>query len=150
MGTGAVFGLASSLVGEALPGSGPAIATGNALADGPVVFYWPQEVIDELEDKAKHDVASEWAQLRVDLFRQASRPPTTAMQTLRPTPACQLTNEVTSTADLRRGAYPQTDVARLLASCRIRCPCSLTWQMSHACYLHWRLGKSKTSFKALQ
>lgn len=69
MGTGAVFGLTSALVGETLPGSGPAVATGNALAEGPVIFYWPQQVIDEIEDRAKVDNNGEWAQLRVDLFR---------------------------------------------------------------------------------
>ena len=71
MGTGAVFGLTSALVGETLPGSGPAIATGNALAEGPVIFYWPQQVIDELERQAKIGGGGEWFQLRVDLFRQA-------------------------------------------------------------------------------
>lgn len=71
MGTGAVFGLTSALVGETLPGSGPAIATGNALADGPVVFYWPQQVLDELEYKAKQDNTGEPYQLRLDLFRYA-------------------------------------------------------------------------------
>lgn len=70
MGTGSVFGLTSALVGETLPGSGPAIATGNALAEGPVIFYWPQEVIDKAEECAKQDGNSEWFQLRVDLFRQ--------------------------------------------------------------------------------
>ena len=70
MGTGAVFGLTSALVGETLPGSGPAVATGNALAEGPVVFYWPQQIIDELEQNAKLDGNNEWLQLRVDLFRQ--------------------------------------------------------------------------------
>ena len=74
MGTGAVFGLTSALVGETLPGSGPAIATGNALAEGPVVFYWPQQVIDELERNAKVDGNNEWLQLRVDLYRQALAP----------------------------------------------------------------------------
>ena len=71
MGTGAVFGLTSALVGQTLPGSGPAIATGNALAEGPVVFYWPQQIIDELEQNASQDANNEWLQLRVDLFRQA-------------------------------------------------------------------------------
>lgn len=74
MGTGAVFGLTSALVGETLPGSGPAIATGNALAEGPVVFYWPQQIIDELEQNAELDGNNEWVQLRVDLFRQVPEP----------------------------------------------------------------------------
>jgi hypothetical protein len=69
MGTGGVFGLTSALVGESLPGSGPAVATGNALAQGPVVFYWPQSVIDEMEQRARLDASGEWMQLRVDLFR---------------------------------------------------------------------------------
>lgn len=72
MGTGGVFGLTSALVGESLPGSGPAVATGNALAQGPVVFYWPQSVIDEIEQRAGTDISGEWMQLRVDLFRLPS------------------------------------------------------------------------------
>ena len=72
MGTGSVFGLTSALVGETLPGSGPAIATGNALAEGPVLFYWPQQVLDDLEQNAKEDNSGQSFQLRLDLFRQAN------------------------------------------------------------------------------
>ena len=69
MGSGGVFGLTSALVGESLPGSGPAVAIGNALAQGPVVFHWPQHVIDDIEHQARSGAGPEWMQLCVDLFR---------------------------------------------------------------------------------
>lgn len=68
MGSGGVFGLTSALVGESLSGSGPAIAIGNALSQGPVVFHWPQNLIDELDSEAENG-AQEWTQLKVDLYR---------------------------------------------------------------------------------
>ena len=68
MGSGGVFGLTSALVGESLPGSGPAVAVGNALSQGPVVFHWPQYIVDELEEEAQAG-SQEWVQLRVDLYR---------------------------------------------------------------------------------
>lgn len=68
MGSGGVFGLTSALIGESLPGSGPAVAIGNALSQGPVVFHWPQHVIDDIETKAALGM-SHWCQLNLDLHR---------------------------------------------------------------------------------
>ena len=69
MGSGGVFGLTTALVGESVPGSGPAVAIGNALSQGPVVFHWPQHVIDDIERQARSGAGPEWMQLCVDLFR---------------------------------------------------------------------------------
>ena len=39
------MGLLPALLGERMPGAGPVEATGNALGQGPVVFYLPQELV---------------------------------------------------------------------------------------------------------
>ncbi|GAB4814387.1 hypothetical protein N2152v2_001433 [Parachlorella kessleri] len=71
LGSGGVLGLLSSLVGEPLPGSGPAIAEANSLHKGPVVFHIPQLLIRQMRREAQagdHDLL----QLELDLFRVAS------------------------------------------------------------------------------
>ena len=83
MGSGGVFGLTTALVGESVPGSGPAVAIGNALSQGPVVFHWPQHVIDDIERQARSGAGPEWMQLCVDLFRCYSISVTGSHQKLR-------------------------------------------------------------------
>ena len=47
MGRGGMFGLIQSLTGRVLPGSRPAVAEGNLLRKGPVIFLIPQTVIEQ-------------------------------------------------------------------------------------------------------
>ena len=71
MGSGDVVGLMPALVGEVVPGHGPALAVGNALGHGPIVFHLPQPVVEELARRAPSDLA--FQQLHLDLHR--SPPP---------------------------------------------------------------------------
>ncbi|MCJ1423635.1 hypothetical protein MMC29_001519, partial [Sticta canariensis] len=70
VGCGDVLGLLPSLVGEVMPGNGPAVAVGNALGHGPIVFHLPQSLIDDVRSQAQSDVA--FKQLELDLHRVAS------------------------------------------------------------------------------
>lgn len=70
MGTGGVFGLLSSLVGESLPGSGPCVAVGNALLQGPVLFHFPQSLVTAIMQRAAAGDAH-MRQLELDLHRWA-------------------------------------------------------------------------------
>ncbi|KAK9835845.1 hypothetical protein WJX74_009233 [Apatococcus lobatus] len=88
LGGGSVVGLLAALLGERMPGAGPVEATGNALGQGPVVFYLPQDLVsricsrgqppessrDEEEqdgiDRARSKVSPQAVgKLREDLFR---------------------------------------------------------------------------------
>ena len=42
------MGLLAALLGERMPGAGPVVATGNALGQGPVVFYLPQDLVNRI------------------------------------------------------------------------------------------------------
>ena len=68
MGRGGVFGLLTSLVGESLPGSGPCVAVGNALMQGPVLFHFPQSLITAVQQRAAAGDAH-LRQLELDLYR---------------------------------------------------------------------------------
>ena len=49
---GGAYGLYVALTGETLPGGGTAIAEGNALGKGPVVFHFSQAGIQFIRDRA--------------------------------------------------------------------------------------------------
>ncbi len=68
MGRGGVFGLLSSLAGESLPGSGPCVAVGNALMQGPVLFHFPQSLVTAVQQRAAAG-DSHLRQLELDLYR---------------------------------------------------------------------------------
>lgn len=67
MGAGDVLGVMPALVGEVMAGHGPAVAVGNVLRYGPVVFHLPQTLIDDIRARARTDVA--FKQLELDLHR---------------------------------------------------------------------------------
>ncbi|EIE21844.1 hypothetical protein COCSUDRAFT_56295 [Coccomyxa subellipsoidea C-169] len=71
MGRGGVFGLLSSLAGESLPGSGPCVAVGNALMQGPVLFHFPQSLVTAVQQRAAAG-DSHLRQLELDLYRVAA------------------------------------------------------------------------------
>jgi hypothetical protein len=68
LGTGGAFGLLSSLVGQSLPGSGPCVAVGNALMQGPVLFHFPQSLLMAIRERAAMG-DMHLRQLELDLFR---------------------------------------------------------------------------------
>ena len=70
LGTGSVFGLLSALVGEALPGSLACVAVGNALMQGPVLFHFPQSLVDAIRERAASG-DQHLRQLELDLFWRA-------------------------------------------------------------------------------
>ncbi|KAK9861233.1 hypothetical protein WJX84_006249, partial [Apatococcus fuscideae] len=87
LGGGSVMGLLPALLGERMPGAGPVEATGNALGQGPVVFYLPQELVaricsrgqprnDQQEDgeagRKGRATPQAVGKLRQDLFRLAA------------------------------------------------------------------------------
>lgn len=86
-----MIGLLAALLGERMPGAGPVEATGNALGQGPVVFYLPQDLVSRIcsrgqpaasarneEDQDRNDAdrskisPEAVAKLREDLFRCAT------------------------------------------------------------------------------
>jgi len=71
LGTGGMFGPFSALTGESLAGRAVAIAEGNALGKGPVVFELPPAGIANIRDRAAAGDPS-FMQLEVDLFRMAA------------------------------------------------------------------------------
>ena len=71
LGSGGVFGLLTALVGESLPGSGPCIAVGNALMQGPVIYHMPQSLVNAIKDRSEQGDAY-MKQLELDLYRYAS------------------------------------------------------------------------------
>lgn len=71
MGSGGAFGLLSTLVGESLPGSGPYVAVGNALNQGPVLYHFPQSLITAVRERAAAG-DMHLRQLELDLFRCAT------------------------------------------------------------------------------
>ena len=68
LGSGGVFGLLTALVGESLPGSGPCIAVGNALMQGPVIYHMPQGLVNAIKERAAQGDAY-MRQLELDLYR---------------------------------------------------------------------------------
>ena len=68
LGSGGVFGLLTALVGESLPGSGPCIAVGNALMQGPVIYHMPQSLVNAIKDRSEQGDAY-MKQLELDLYR---------------------------------------------------------------------------------
>lgn len=70
LGSGGVFGLLTALVGESLPGSGPCVAVGNALMQGPVIYHMPQSLVNAIKERAEQGDAY-MKQLELDLYRSA-------------------------------------------------------------------------------
>lgn len=52
-GTGGVLGILLALTGTKLPGTDLAIAEGNALGKGPLVFHFPQKAVREIQSSAE-------------------------------------------------------------------------------------------------
>jgi len=70
LGSGGVIGLLQALVGAPLPGTGLAIAQGDALHRGPVLFLIPAAVVRSIAaEAAAGDVALH--QLEIDMYRVA-------------------------------------------------------------------------------
>ncbi len=63
-----MFGLLTALVGESLPGSGPCVAVGNALMQGPVIYHMPQGLVNAIKERAAQGDAY-MRQLELDLYR---------------------------------------------------------------------------------
>lgn len=57
-------------MGESLPGSGPYVAVGNALNQGPVLYHFPQSLITAVRERAAAG-DMHLRQLELDLFRCA-------------------------------------------------------------------------------
>ena len=58
----------TALVCEFLPGSGPCIAVGNALMQGPVIYHMPQSLVNAIKDRSEQGDAY-MKQLELDLYR---------------------------------------------------------------------------------
>ena len=71
LGAGGLIGISASLLGEAVPGHGSAVAVGNAMAMGPPVFHLPQDLVDHVRERA---AAGEQAMqhLELDMFRSGA------------------------------------------------------------------------------
>eukprot|EP00884_Botryococcus_braunii_P001621 jgi/Botrbrau1/1145/Bobra.0162s0036.1 len=71
MGSGSVFGLLQALTGDELPGRGAYMAVGNGLNQGPLLFHFPQPLVDRITDKAESG-DPDFQQLRLDMLRMAA------------------------------------------------------------------------------
>lgn len=67
MGSGSMFGLVNALTGECLPRYATYVAVGNGLNQGPLLFHFPQELVERISDKAASD--PDFHQLWLDMWR---------------------------------------------------------------------------------